>query len=263
MDYDTPLTELERLLVAAADDPAQRPDFAQALLASEVYVLGSLDRPTVEGEAQSGTSMDVLTWSDQDGPITPFFTSEAALQRTLAARPGTDPRFLRLKSRDLFQMMKGQRLVLNPDGPSGKIYLPGEVEALLTGNEPGLNREVLQAGRKVFVGEAAHVPPELPEVLARFFTRRPDVEAAHLGWIAHPDGQRGYLLVVVTKNREAAMEGFGTVQIGDIIGDETLDVMYSAPSAEEHLLTLVPPFYTRVPQADAPSPKRRGFFRRS
>jgi SseB protein N-terminal domain/SseB protein C-terminal domain len=257
------LTELEQLLVVAAEDPAERPAFARAMLDSEVHVLGSLSRPAVEGEAQPGTSMDVLTWSDQDGPITPFFTSEAALQRTLAARPGTDPRFVRLKSRDLFQMMKGQRLVLNPNGPSGKIYLPGEVEALLTGNEPGLTPEVLQAGREVFVGEAAHVPPELPEVLARFFTRRPDVEAAHLGWIAHPDGQRGYLLVVVTKNREAAMDGFETVQIGDIIGDETLDVMFSAPGAEEHLLTSVPPFYTRVPQADAPSPKRRGLFRRS
>ena len=226
-------------------------------------MLGSVSRPTVEGKAESGTSMRLLTWSDQDGPITPFFTSEAALQRTVAARPGTDPRFLRLSSRDLFQTMKGQRLVLNPDGPSGKVYLPAEVEALLTGNEPGLTPEVLQAGRQVFVGEPAHVPRELPEVLARFFTRRPDVEAAHLGWIAHPGGQRGYLLVVVTDNGEAAMEGFGTVQIGDIIGDETLDVMFSPPGGKEHLLTSVPPFYTRVAQEDAPSPKRRGLFRRS
>lgn len=260
MDDDAPLNEVERLLLAAADDPAERPAFSRALLDAEVYVLGALDRPTVAGAAQSGTSMNAVTWADEDGPITPFFTSEAALQRTLAARPGTDPRFLRLTTQDLFLMMKGQRLVLNPDGPGGKIYLPGEVEALLAGGEPGLEPQAVPAGREVLVGEPANVPPELPAVLSRFFTQRP-VEAAHLGWIVQPNGERGYLLAIVTTDREAAMDGFGTIQIGDNLGDETLDVMF-APPGEDHLLSSVPPFYTRQPGTDEPAPKRRGLFGR-
>lgn len=261
MDDDAALNEIERLLVAAADDPAQRPAFSRALLDAEVYVLGSLDRPTVAGEAQSGTSMNAVTWADEDGPITPFFTSETALQQTLAARPGTDPRFLRLKTQDLFLMMRGHRLVLNPDGPGGKIYLPGEVEALLAGDEPGLEPHAVPAESEVFVGEPADVPPELPAVLARFFTQRPVVEGAHLGWIVHPDGQRGYLLAIVTADSEAAMDGFGTIQIGDHLGDETLDVMFASPG-EEHLLSSVPAFYTRQPETDVRAPKHRGLFRR-
>src|SRR5712691_8934358 len=164
MESGARITELEQLLVAAASDPAERPAFARAFMGSDVYVLGYFDRPIVGGAAQPGSSMRVMTWSDQDGAITPFFTSEAALRRTLAVRPESDPRFLRLKSRDLFEMTKGQRLVLNPDGPSGKVYLPHEVEALLAGKEPGRTTEVLQAQRQVLVGAAAHLPPELPSV---------------------------------------------------------------------------------------------------
>ena len=41
--------ELERLLVAAANDPAERPAFARALLTNDVYVLGRSDPPPVNG----------------------------------------------------------------------------------------------------------------------------------------------------------------------------------------------------------------------
>src|SRR5207302_7718663 len=103
---DNELNELERLLAAAAADPVARPAFARALLESHVCVLGCLDRPTVGGAAQPGSAMQLFTWSDERGPITPFFTSKAMLQRTVAARPGTDARFLRMKSRDLFEMLR-------------------------------------------------------------------------------------------------------------------------------------------------------------
>ncbi len=255
------LNELERRLAAAAADPAERPAFARALLQSEIYVLGFLDRPTVKGSAQPGSSIELLTWTDQRGAVTPFFTSERMLQSTLAARPGTDPRFLRMRTRDLFEMTKGQHLVLNPDGPNGKVYLPNEVESLLAG-EPGVTTEVLQAQRQVHVGAAAHVPAQLPEVLARYLTQRPVVHAAHLGWIAHPDGHQGYLMVVIADDRDAAMAGFGTVQIGEVTGGPTLDVIVVPPGTRDHMLSTVPAFYRRQPQADAPKEKRRGLFGR-
>jgi hypothetical protein len=189
--------------------------------------------------------MRLVTWSDGDGPITPFFTSEAALQKALAARPGSDPQFLRLRCRDLFGIVKGQRLVLNPDGPSGKVYLPGEVEALLAGEEPGLTREVLQAERRVLVGAAAHVPPDLPLVLARFLAQRPVVEAAHLGWIAHPDGHQGYVMVLVAADREAAMAGFGSIQVSELTDGHTLEVFVVPPGSKDHMFASVPVFYSR------------------
>lgn len=238
-------THLERLLAAAAQDPAQRPVFSAALLDSQVYVLGYLDGPVVDGVAQTGTSARLLAMTDQEGSITPFFTSERMLQATLASSPGTDPRFLRVPCRALFEMTQGSRLVLNPHGPHGKVFVPDEIAALLSGGQPGVTTETLSAGRQVTVGAAAHVPPELPAVLTRFFAQRPVVEAAHLGWIAHPDGHTGYLMVVTAPDREQAMDGFGTLQVSELTGGTTLDVIVVPPGGNNYLADVVAPFYTR------------------
>jgi hypothetical protein len=123
-------TQLERMLVAAAQDPAERPAFTLALLASEVYVLGSLDVPTVDGVAQPGTNAQLVNFSDDDSPFVPFFTSELTMHASLAARAGTKPNYLRLQCRELFELTKGARLVLDPDSPNGKKYLPAEIESL-------------------------------------------------------------------------------------------------------------------------------------
>jgi hypothetical protein len=257
-----PPRELERLLGAAVQDPAERPAFTSALMESEVLVLGSTDRRLVDGVAPQGTSIQLVHFTDDEGAITPFFTSESMIGCTLAARPGTSPDFLRLRSRDLFEMAKGSRLVLNPDGPHRKIYLPAEVAALAAREEPGMFVDVVESDREVLVGAAKSVPRELPEVLSRYLVQRPVVRAAHLGWIVHPDGHHGYLMVVVANDREAAMAGFGSVQIGEVTGGNTLDVIVVPPGSDGHVLSAIPPFYSRQPQPDLPARRRRGMFRR-
>jgi hypothetical protein len=241
--------ELERLLAAAATDPAARPAFTAALLDAEVYVLGVIEGPVVDGGVTGeGTSLRLVGLADGDGPVTPFFTSQQALTRYLDGAAGTgevDRRFVRLACRPFFEMTRGSRLVLNPGSDHGKLFVPDEVEALLTGAEPGVTTEVLEADRQVLVGAAAHVPAELSDVLQRFLSERP-VDAAHLGWIAHPDGHAGYLLVVVAADRDAAMAGFGSLAIGDVTGGETVDVIVLPPGSDDGLLRSVPRFYPSV-----------------
>src|SRR3954447_8198396 len=232
------------MLEAAAGDAAARPAFTAALLDSEIYVLGTFDGTIVEGVAQAGGSMRPLTVTDDDGELTPFFSSEAALQRFVASSPDTDPQHVQLSCRSLFSMARASRLVLNPSSPYGKAFVPEEIEALLTGQEPGLTTEVVDADRNVLVGAPAHLPPELPAVLSRFFAQRPVVEAAHLGWIAHPDGHSGYLLVVVASDAEQAMAGFGSVAIGDVTGGATLESMVVPPGSDSPFLATAPRFYT-------------------
>jgi hypothetical protein len=253
---------LERLLAAAADDPADRPEFSKTLLGADVYVLGTVEGDVGNGVAQTGTSMQIVSIADDDGQLTPFFTSEQPLQEYLAARPGTDPRFVRLNCRAFFEMTQGSRLVLNPFSAYGKMFLPDEIAALVAGQEPGLTTEVLQAERQVMVGVAAHVPPQLPAVLSRFLTQRPVVDAAYLGWIAHPDGHTGFLMVVVATDRDQAMNGFGSLNIGEVTEGKTVDVMVAAPGGHNMLLGIVPPFYSRLPQADVPPERKRRWGRR-
>jgi hypothetical protein len=235
--------EVESLLRAAATDPVRRPAFNDALLRSEVYVLGAFEGEVVDGVARAGGSMRLVATADADGPLTPFFTSEAAVQRFLAVRPGTDPRFVRLGCRPLFEMTKGSRLALNLGSDHGKLFAPDEIDALLAGREPGVTTEVLHAERSVLVGAAVRVPPELPKVLTRFFESRP-VDAAHLGWIAHPDGHAGYLLLVVAADRDAAMAGFGALSIGEVTDGETIDVLVLPLGSDDPMLQSVPRFFT-------------------
>src|SRR3954447_7671011 len=206
---------LEQLLADAASDPAARPAFTAALLASDVLVLGA----TEDDRAK------LVTWSDSEGSLIPFFTSEEMLRAPLAAHNELDSSYLRLPCRSLFEMTRGARLVLNPDGPQGKLFLVEEIEALMSGVEPGVTTEVLSAERQVLIGSPAYTPPDLPIVLARYFAQRPAVEAAHLGWIAHPDGHSGYLVVVVTNDAAAAMDGFGSLQIGEVSEGTSVEVI--------------------------------------
>jgi hypothetical protein len=248
--------EVERLLAAAAADPAERPAFAPALLDADVLALGSLDRDPVGGRAEAGTGSRLVSWEDDDGETTPFFTSEPMLHATLAARPDTDPHFVTMRCRDLWEITRGARFVLNPHGPHGKVFLAAETDAYLSGQEPGFSTETLAAAREVLVGQPAHLPPNLPEVLTRFLVQRPVVEAAHLGWIAYPDGRSGFLMVVVATDREEALAGFGSVAVGELTEGATFDVMVVSPSEEHHALSSVPPFYVRRPPPDASTAKK-------
>jgi hypothetical protein len=142
-------------------------------------------------------------------------------------------------------MVQGQRLTLNPQGPGGKEFTPNEVESLLAGREPDGRTEVVQSATQVLVGAAAHIPDALPGVLTRYLEQHSVVERAHLGWVAHPDGQAGYLLVLLAASREAALDGFGSLAIGQYTGGTSIDVVVVPPGTKQHLLSSIAPFYTR------------------
>jgi hypothetical protein len=248
--------ELERLLVAAAGDPAERPAFSKALIDSDVYVLGLVDGEIVDGVVPAGASVRLWSIADDQGSITPFFTSERKMDETLATHPGADPRYIRLRCRNLFELTAGTRLVLNPGSPYGKIFVPAETAALADGRQPGMQTEVIKEERHVLVGAAAHIPPELPAVLSRYLVQRPVVAAAHLGWIAHPDGHTGYFMIVEATDREQALDGFGSLNIGEVTNDQTLDVRV-VPPGSHHALSAIPAFYRRPEQEDTAAKGKR------
>ncbi len=70
-------------------------------------------------------------------------------------------------------------------------------------------------------------------------------------------------MVVVASDREAAMAGFGSVQISEVTNGETLDVMVEPPGKENHPLSHVGAFYVRSSPGDAPQASRRRLFKRS
>jgi len=243
--------DLERLLEAAASDPAERPAFTQALLAHEVFVLGRTDPSPVDGLIPLDAKMHFISLEDAHGTVLPFFTSLAKLEAALAAWPGTDPAFLCLTCRHFFEIIRGSRLILNPSAAQGKHYEPEEIAALLDGRDSGLEEVPVTDELHVLVGAPRNVPPELPAALARYFVQRLAVAAAHLGWWYQPDGRQGYLLGVVSSDRELALDGFGQLEVTQLTGGASLDIRIFAPGTRDGMLaSLPPPFYVRSPQAD-------------
>lgn len=240
--------QLERLLAAAALDPAERPAFTRALLDSSVLVLGSAAHNPEGGE--SGMVISINRLRDEDGLVAPFFTSEQMLRATLDAVPDVDPSVIKMRCRYFFEIARASRTVLNPHGPHSKLFAPDEAEAYVEDREPGLRTVVLDSDRAVLVGSPSEVPPDLPAVLARYLVQRPVVEAAHLGWIIHPDGHAGYLLVVAAGDRDQVLRGFGSIAIGEVTNGHSLDVIVHPPGDESHPLSSVAPFYRRPAQVD-------------
>jgi hypothetical protein len=240
---------LERLLADASLDPAERPAFTHALLESTVFVLGSAVHDPRDDDGH-GMIISIHRLRDEDGLVAPFFTSEAMLQATLDAVPEVERPHIKMRCRYFFEVARSSRSVLNPHGPHSKIFSPEEVEAHLEGREPGLRSMTLASDREVLVGNPARVPPDLPAVLARYLVQRPVVEAAHLGWIVHPDGHAGYLLVVAAGDRDEVLRGFGSMGIGEITAGHSLDVIVHPPGDDNHVLSSVAPFYRRPSQRD-------------
>jgi len=121
----TPENDLERALVAAAEDAARVPDFYRALLESQLLVIDESPGPVREGwhAAEAGTRLQIRPL-DLDGvPHVPVFSSASRIEAFV-----DDPaHFVGLAARDLFEMLAGSHVVLNPGADHGKQLVLGRV----------------------------------------------------------------------------------------------------------------------------------------
>ena len=227
------MTDLEQLLLTAAQDAAAEPAFTAALLDAEVWVLGEVE----------GDQIALSTWEDADGPLVPFLTSEDMVQASLATDPQMPSDVLVLPCRELWQMVSPTRLVLNPNGPVARVYLAAEVAALLAGIDPRTGTEVSYDGLDLEVSEVGADAAGLTAELVRFFGTRPDIRAAHLAWVSASDGHAGYLLFVVTSEPERALVGLQDLDLQHLLAGETFDVTAIAVGVDDHLLAGIEPIH--------------------
>jgi hypothetical protein len=241
---------LEDLLAAAAADPMQVPEFLDTLLDATVIVPGIATSRSVEpGQSvrfEAGQAVQLAPLTGRDGsPVQPFYTSEEALQRTIAAVPGFEQRFLALACRDLWELTRGATLILNPHSQYGKEFLPGEIASLLAGSASLIQR-VITTPTNVLVGVPAHIPPGMEDALTAVFRKHPDVERAFLGWKVTPDtGDESYLLVIVAP-------GNAREQLGPDVSKalvyysqaHPVDLFFAVPGAD-HMLSGIEPFYRK------------------
>ena len=247
-----PGNDLELALREAANEPARRPDFYRLLLEAEVFVIGG-DGPGPHGRRTlaAGETLSIQSWQRADGTSAlPFFSSLSALERAITEPCDT----IGLPARSLFEVTRGETLVLNPTLDYGKEFFPNEIDALLAG---GLTRlpegRVVQKATRVLFGQPQAPPLGMMEALRAFLSTRSQVAAAYVALMHDPGiDEHPHLLVGIQVDGDGEHERLFR-EIGSVAADtaptgDAIDMCRVVPGeagASAYFLGSVEPFYKR------------------
>jgi hypothetical protein len=214
--------ELESLLEKIGDGPAAAEAFYRGLLTSPLYVITD-----EEGEGtrnlSAGDTLAIINFTMTDGtPYIPVFTSLPELQKTLD-RPGN---FFSLQGWDLFNMVRGADVVVNPASESGIHLTPDFIEQVL--QHFAVTPNVVEEETQVMIGQPAHDPLELKQAVAAVFERDGSVQSAHLCLMVKPDNDRSLVIGVVFRPGQERRDVFniaGTAASPFIPPGHALDFM--------------------------------------
>ncbi|WP_246517694.1 SseB family protein [Thermocatellispora tengchongensis] len=242
MDGPTPRQVEDALRAVRAGDDAALLAFFKLLIRGKVLIL--VRRPGWwRGWWRARDEvLDVLMFGTEEGDTIPFFTSEERIAETYAENPGIARRYrvLEVEPRALFAMTSGQRLVLNPNWPYGKVFPPGVVDRLLEAADDSVT--------VIHTGEAPPLPPGAMSVLVKRLDTIPGVHAAHYGWVYFPPGPRQLIIMLVAEDVASVDAAFGGTLTHRLPDGRELEV-WIKPPGEEHLLAGIPPFYVREQRA--------------
>ncbi len=175
-----PSNELERMLVSASTDPDKRQDFVRELLRSAVFAItdGAADIPS--GVLNAGDTIRLVSVTLPDlGKAVPIFTASQRVAQVY----GEGTPWVSLNSRQLFEIVRPSRIVLNPGLPFGIMWSPDDVEAML-GN---LRARTLDRPEQVLLGVPRQEPEDLMFRLRGAFQSVAEVSAAWLAIAKWPD----------------------------------------------------------------------------
>jgi len=264
----TPTNELERLLVQAAHDPAARPRFCQLLLESQLFVLVPPNTaPHGERTLEKSENVPLVSWKKGEQDIIPMFTSLPLLQETIK-NSGQALDYLTMRGKDLFGILGSGKIpaVLNPGCPAGKEFFVQEMQDLASGKffEPP-KPEIIPKERKILLGQPAEYPHQLVEILTRYLSSQPAVEAAYLAQIDDPaSGVPSHLIfaVKIQGNIDPIMQQLVMVARDSLGPNKVADftVLGRGGSLDDYFLTQTQPFYQRSSSTASAAPK--SFFKR-
>ncbi|MGC4003481.1 MAG: enhanced serine sensitivity protein SseB C-terminal domain-containing protein [Pirellulales bacterium] len=178
--------DLERSLMRTAQEPAHRPQFIHDFLNSDVCV-GRYGATSLAGDDAGEEKIVVspdqpfsfVTVTSEGQTFLPIFTAVSRLKATLKA----ETPYYRLNAKELFNLVRGQLVILNPGWQFGKEFLPEEIERILDGSYLQAGRmNDLTPGTKILIGQPKAYPTQLVAALTKFCATKPQIRRA---WVAH------------------------------------------------------------------------------
>ncbi|GGO08121.1 enhanced serine sensitivity protein SseB C-terminal domain-containing protein [Saccharibacillus kuerlensis] len=191
-----PRNELERTLAAAVHDPSRRKEFYEELQCSEIYTLHmGGDAPGEDGILQEKMKVRLPSVEIAGKTYLPVFTSLPMLQNFI----DREMRYLSMNAIDLFGLVRGSDVWLNPGGEFGKEFSASEIESLLDGSLLGVPESyTVDCETQVMLGSPSTVPNDLLNELAEVFDKLPNVMLAYNAHYYNPaTGEPPHTLIAV------------------------------------------------------------------
>ncbi len=186
----------------------------------------------------------------------PVFSSLPMLQRFI----DREMRYLSINTMDLFALVRGSDVWLNPGGAFGKEFPASEIEALLDGRLLGNPQTyTIERETQMMIGRPSTEPNELLEELAEVFNGLPGVKLAYNAHYYNPaTGDPPHTLIAVEAegNWEEVVKAAGRRASAARVPDPPVDFLrLDGTSGLEHYFEAdCEPFYRKR--------RRRGLFAR-
>ncbi len=239
--------DLETLLKKATVDAACQNDFLKKLLSEKLIVIAQ-DNICPRGYEMLLRDTDVDIFTFKDGKV-PFFTSTDRIFDNCIIKKQV--KFIKLKGEDLFKILKGKTLVLNPNSDFGKEFLPEEIESLLDGSyfTSDVKRAKINRKKPVKVGEALKYPRAVVQSLNKLFSGNPDINAAYLAFIHEPlsDVHPHYIFAIDAAQNYDNIISEAMFLTEQLIGDKDFDFirLNHTGGIDDYFVNESTPFYKR------------------
>lgn len=236
----------EELLRKAVAEPAYRSEFIKRILTEKLVVI-TKDQSGPEGYsiAQKDTLVNIRSLADGSIPV--FTSTDRIFDKGIVKE---QINFLACKGEDLFNLVKGAKVALNPYSDFGKNFTAEEIQSLLNGTylNDNVKKIVVKKSIKVRIGQPAKYPTEIEKSLVKLFSGKPDVVAAYLAWIHDPssDDPPHYIFAIETNgNWQSINEEAGFTAQQFLGPNEIIDIVQITGKGgfEDYFINSTKPFY--------------------
>lgn len=247
------MTELERALMAAENDPSEADRFYAVFLNSNLFV-PTRNVPEETGRprrASEDEAFSPLVVEGEGGPFLPVFET----QERLASWAERETGFVRIPAYALVEAIgRDVRLALNVGTESSKAFSAEEMEWLRDAVARASPSKVrFRAGTQYLYGEPASTPAGLKDALRRCLRENSEVIEAYLGQVFSPDEDERPSLFLVLKMEpgtegvsEAIFKQIGIAIRGVLPQDEHLDMaVLGREEIAASVAEVVTPFYVK------------------
>ena len=225
-----PENDIERLLMRASAEPAERPAFARALMDAQIFLVmiaggTPIGPPDADGKViiPEGATLTLPSATRGEEKLIPFFTAPSRARTWFKGEHIIGPD----RTRDFFARYPGAPFVLNPGSDYGKDFTPGEVTRMLAGefDMQAPQTVTTQAPEQIMLAHPKEIPTALIEALAREFAPVKSVAGAWL-MLAMRGGEQSWMLGVDHNGSwQDVRDAIGRAISGDILGSRMLDAM--------------------------------------